>query len=111
MSDCHKAHDQGYCDTIRAVIDAPDEWLEFAIFGGPRLLGSVTSNGRIVLIGDAAHPLSGAFGSGAAFAFEDAYILKHALEYAQEKGKSTTYALDLFDSIRSPRYEGLVSCC
>jgi salicylate hydroxylase len=47
-------HYQEYCNTIRAVIDAPDEWLEFAMFGGPKL-ETVISGGRIVLIGDASH--------------------------------------------------------
>jgi salicylate hydroxylase len=46
-------HYQEYCDTIRAVIDAPDEWLEFAMFGGPKL--ETVISGRIVLIGDASH--------------------------------------------------------
>ncbi|EIW53855.1 FAD/NAD-P-binding domain-containing protein [Trametes versicolor FP-101664 SS1] len=99
-------HYQSYCPLLRKVIDAPDEWLEFAMFGGPRL-ASVTHNGRIVLIGDASHPLSGAFGSGAAFAFEDAYALKHAIDFSRRRSQNLNYALELFDTVRAPRYKEL----
>jgi salicylate hydroxylase len=98
-------HYKDYHETVRAIIDVPrdGEWLEFAMFGGPRL-ASVTRGGRFVLTGDASHPLSGAFGSGAAFAFEDAYVLARVLEYNKY---DTAAALPLFDSIRAPRYEKL----
>ena len=46
-------HYRNYCETIRQVIDAPDEWLEFAMFGGPRL--ETVVKGRIALLGDASH--------------------------------------------------------
>ncbi|OJT14496.1 2-heptyl-3-hydroxy-4(1H)-quinolone synthase [Trametes pubescens] len=99
-------HYQNYCPLLRKVIAAPDSWLEFAMFGGPRL-DSVTHHGHIVLIGDASHPLSGAFGSGAAFAFEDAYALKHAVDFARSRGQNLGYALELFDIVRAPRYREL----
>ncbi|WVR03025.1 hypothetical protein IAU60_000014 [Kwoniella sp. DSM 27419] len=99
-------HYERYCDTIRQVIAAPDEWLEFAMFGGPRL-ESVVHSGHIALLGDASHPLSGAFGAGAAFAFEDAYVLAKALEYVHVKRRSLSQALRLYDDVRSPHYKGL----
>ncbi|WRT63140.1 uncharacterized protein IL334_000043 [Kwoniella shivajii] len=99
-------HYDEYVDTIRQIIAVPDEWLEFAMFGGPRL-ESVISNNRIALLGDASHPLSGAFGSGAAFAFEDAYVLAKALAYTKAKGEPIGEALKLYDEVRSPHYKGL----
>ena len=57
-----------------------------------------------MLIGDASHPLSGAFGSGAAFALEDGWILARAIEYARSPAKSLESALEIFDEIRSPYY-------
>ncbi|WVQ82944.1 hypothetical protein IAT38_005080 [Cryptococcus sp. DSM 104549] len=99
-------HYDGYCETIRQVIAAPDEWLEFAIFGGPRL-ESVIHNGRIALLGDASHPLSGAFGSGAAFAFEDAFVLARAIAYTHTQGLPLSEALRLYDEVRSPHYKSL----
>jgi salicylate hydroxylase len=44
---------QAYSELLRAVMDVPDEWLEFAMFGGPRL--ESVARGRIALIGDASH--------------------------------------------------------
>lgn len=46
-------------------------------------------------------------GSGAAFAFEDAYVLKAVVEYSREWGRDVAYALQLFDEVRGPRYKGL----
>jgi len=77
------------------------QWKEFSAFAGPRLEKLVAWEGRVVLIGDASHPLSGAFGSGAAFALEDGWILARAIEYARGDLQA---ALDIFDDIRSPYY-------
>jgi 2-polyprenyl-6-methoxyphenol hydroxylase-like FAD-dependent oxidoreductase len=52
--------------------------------------------------------LSGAFGSGAAFAFEDAYALSSAVHYVRQKGQPLRTALELYDTIRSPHYKNLV---
>lgn len=72
-----------------------------------------------MLIGDASHPLSGnvyinsdvqkllisagAFGSGAAFALEDGWILARAIEHTRATG-GLPAALEIFDAIRSPYY-------
>lgn len=47
-------------------------------------------------------------GSGAAFAFEDAYVLKHAIDFARRRSQTLGYALELFDTVRAPRYKELV---
>ena len=61
-----------------------------------------------MLIGDASHPLSGAFGSGAAFAMEDSWVLAKAIEHTRarylEPAKGLEEALKIFDEIRSPYY-------
>ena len=46
----------------------------------------------------------GAFGSGAAFALEDGWILARAFEHSQSGPEPIKKALDIFDSIRSPYY-------
>lgn len=61
----------------------------------------------MVLLGDASHPLSGAFGAGAGFALEDAYALGRVLEWADEQGKGLKQGLRLFDDVRSPHYKAL----
>lgn len=47
---------------------------------------------------------TGAFGSGAAFALEDGWILARAIEYAQAHERPLHEALEIFDEIRSPYY-------
>ncbi|KAL5343701.1 hypothetical protein BJX70DRAFT_353307 [Aspergillus crustosus] len=91
-------YDSRIRDAVRVVEEG--EWREFATFAGPRL-DQITSWNRVALIGDASHPLSGAFGSGATFAMEDGWILARALEYTQN---SIPEALDIFQQIRSPYY-------
>ncbi len=84
----------------------PGGWREFAAFAGPRL-DNLTAWDSVVLVGDASHPLSGAFGSGAGFALEDGWILARALEYQLkiDSLNAVPEALALFDKIRSPYYQ------
>ncbi|KAJ5995564.1 FAD-binding monooxygenase [Penicillium waksmanii] len=90
---------------VRDAVDAVEEgeWWEFAGFAGPRL-DHITGWGKVALIGDASHPLSGAFGSGATFAMEDGWILARALELTQFTGRPLSDALEIFSQIRSPYY-------
>jgi salicylate hydroxylase len=50
------------------------------------------------------NPTPGAFGSGAAFALEDAWILSQALVHTRSANRPLVDALRIFDSIRSPYY-------
>ncbi|KAJ5712461.1 hypothetical protein N7493_008929 [Penicillium malachiteum] len=79
------------------------EWGEFATFAGSRL-SKITGWEKVALIGDASHPLSGAFGSGATFAMEDGWVLARALEYSQFTSRPVHDALEIFNAIRSPYY-------
>ena len=47
----------------------------------------------------------GAFGSGAAFALEDGWILARAIEYTRAHSLPTRDALAIVDEIRSPYYK------
>ncbi|CAG7950984.1 unnamed protein product [Penicillium olsonii] len=93
--------DQRLRDAVGAVPEG--EWKEFATFAGPRL-DRITGWKKVALIGDASHPLSGAFGSGATFAMEDGWILARALELTQNAAHPVEKALEIFDEIRSPYY-------
>lgn len=95
-----------YHPHVREALSKSEEgkWKEFSAFAGPRLDRLVAWEGRVVLIGDASHPLSGAFGSGAAFALEDGWVLARAIEYARG---GLGRALEIFDEIRSPYYARL----
>lgn len=46
----------------------------------------------------------GAFGSGAAFALEDGWILARAIEHTRPQPNGLAEALEIFDQIRSPYY-------
>lgn len=46
----------------------------------------------------------GAFGSGAAFAMQDGWILARAIEYSRTTSQPLAKALEIFDEIRSPYY-------
>ncbi|KAH8691159.1 putative FAD-binding monooxygenase [Talaromyces proteolyticus] len=87
-------------------------WKEFSAFAGPRL-DRLIGWGKVALLGDSSHPLTGAFGSGAAFAMEDGWILAQAIEYTTNRRLSTDQgtkaqniadALEIFNEIRSPYY-------
>ncbi|KAI2628461.1 hypothetical protein GGR54DRAFT_651302 [Hypoxylon sp. NC1633] len=79
----------------------------FDSFAGERLASSIDGRGTVALVGDAAHPLSGAFGAGAGFALEDAYVLGGALRWAHDEGRPHARGLELFDRVRSPHYAAL----
>ncbi|KAK7425339.1 hypothetical protein QQZ08_008236 [Neonectria magnoliae] len=99
----------GFCEPVRKVVAlaaAHGGTQEFALFSGPRL-ESVIALDAIALIGDASHPLSGAFGAGAGFALEDVYALTKSVEWAWKGGKGVAAALELYDRIRSPHYGDL----
>ncbi|KAH7330486.1 salicylate hydroxylase [Rhexocercosporidium sp. MPI-PUGE-AT-0058] len=94
-----------YDPIVREVLSKVPEgqWKEFSAFAGPRLEKLTGWDDKVVLIGDASHPLSGAFGSGAAFALQDSWILARAIEHTRSTG-GLSAALEIFDSIRSPYY-------
>ncbi|CAK7217096.1 hypothetical protein SCUCBS95973_003035 [Sporothrix curviconia] len=85
---------------------------EFAMFHGPRLDTVVrvhpeTHGSGVLLLGDASHPLSGAFGAGAGFALEDSYTLARALAWAHKTNRPLADALWIYDTARSAHYANL----
>ncbi|KAI0827792.1 hypothetical protein F5Y06DRAFT_283550 [Hypoxylon sp. FL0890] len=80
---------------------------KFDFFAGDRLSSAVDRFGSVALVGDASHPLSGAFGAGAGFALEDAHVLGGALRWAHDEGRPISDGLRLFDRVRSPHYSAL----
>ncbi|TVY71450.1 FAD-dependent monooxygenase tropB, partial [Lachnellula suecica] len=97
-----ESHFTDYDPRVREALAKVPEgmWKEFSAFTGPRLEG-LTAWDKVVLIGDASHPLTGAFGSGAAFAMQDGWILAQAIAHTRH---SIPAALAIFDEIRSPYY-------
>ncbi|KAJ4390562.1 hypothetical protein N0V93_004158 [Gnomoniopsis smithogilvyi] len=103
-------HFTAFTPEIREAIDKVPEgaWREFSAFSGSRLQ-HIVANGNIAIIGDASHPLQGAFGTGAGFAMEDGWLLAQLLEFYLERHscdrkRALREALGRFDQIRSPYY-------
>lgn len=93
------------CQPVQELLKLATYVEQYDYFAGPRL-ASVVQQG-IALVGDASHPLSGAFGAGAGFALEDAWVLGRAVAWARARGEPLHAALDLFDAVRSPHYADL----
>lgn len=95
------------CQPIQELFKLVTYVEQYDYFAGPRLESVIRAREGIVLIGDASHPLSGAFGAGAGFALEDAYVLAGAVEWAATEGRGLADGLRLFDGVRSPHYKAL----
>ncbi|NOV02976.1 FAD-dependent monooxygenase [Paenibacillus planticolens] len=67
------------------------------------------SRGRVVLLGDAAHPMLPNLGQGGAQAMEDAYVLARCLEKAAGAGLSEVSSVfESYEKIRIPRANQVV---
>ncbi|KAM5529137.1 hypothetical protein FOXYSP1_16981 [Fusarium oxysporum f. sp. phaseoli] len=97
---------QEYCQPIQQLLSLVTRVKRFDYFGGRRL-HPVVNHGSVALIGDASHPLSGAFGAGAAFALEDAHTLAGELLWAASSARGLEDSLNIFDDVRSPYYHAL----
>ena len=89
-----------YVATLRANLPA-DEQIYFGPFSR-LLLPAPWNRGRIVLIGDAAHPMPPHASSGAAMAIEDAWVLAESLG-AAHTGTDWQQAVDTFMARRFAR--------
>lgn len=94
---------------IIAMMRKNDIW---ALFNHPPAPTYVSENGRVALIGDAAHATTPHKGSGAAMAIEDSYVLgnlvAHALNNSSDAAKAIPAALRAYDATRRERTQRLV---
>lgn len=68
---------QGWAPPVQRLLNAADNWLTWPLFDGrPAKIG----DGRVTLIGDAAHPVLPHLAQGAGLAIEDAAVLAARLE-------------------------------
>jgi salicylate hydroxylase len=88
----------GWHPTIRTIIAATPRLLHQALYDREPLPDWRV--GRIVLLGDAAHPMLPFYAQGAAQSIEDAYILAGCLA---DGGRDWLGALDRYVQIRQPR--------
>ncbi len=84
---------------VRAVLAAAPEVHKWGIFERDPL--PTWRRGRVVLLGDACHPMTPYMASGAAMALEDAAVLSRC--FAQMKGESPERIFDTYEATRKPR--------
>jgi salicylate hydroxylase len=103
-----------FCPPVKQILHLVTGVQQYDFFAGLRLK-RVVARGSVALVGDASHPLSGAFGAGAGFALEDAFTLAGSLAWAFRAGSSSSAdthgrlsaALSIYDGVCSPHYADL----
>ena len=88
---------EGFHHDVRAVLEACPDCHKWAVLEREPL--PRWSDGRVVLLGDAAHPMTPYMAQGAATAMEDAAVLARALT----KGDCVEDAFRLYEEHRKPR--------
>ena len=84
---------------VRAVLDACPDVYKWALLERDPL--PTWRQGRVVLLGDACHPMTPYMAQGAASALEDAVVLSRCLERVRDDGIDR--ALSAYEATRKPR--------
>jgi salicylate hydroxylase/6-hydroxynicotinate 3-monooxygenase len=90
---------EGFHPDVRAVLEACPDCHKWAILEREPL--PRWSDGRVVLLGDACHPMTPYMAQGAATAIEDAAILARCLE--EVEGQDIPGAFQRYEAHRKPR--------
>lgn len=94
-----RAFYQGWHQQVRGILDRAEQVTLWGLFDRPAR--ERWSAGRVVLLGDAAHPMLPTFAQGAAQAIEDAALL--AAVAGSAASPEIPRALDLYTRLRFPR--------
>ncbi|XXX77618.1 FAD-dependent monooxygenase [Sorangium sp. So ce134] len=89
----------GWHEDLHAILSAADGTLELALYDRAAL--ARPGEGRVTLLGDAAHPMLPFFAQGAAQAIEDAWVLGRCLEGVAPEGVAS--ALRRYERARARR--------
>ncbi len=87
---------RGTAPSLRDLLALPSSWLQWSLFDLP---ARRMAEGRVALLGDAAHPVLPFLAQGAALAIEDAAALVRALD----GGSDISASLAAFEAERLPR--------
>ena len=98
IEDLKRAY-KGWNKTIETLLDYADPNTLFKWALHDRLPMKQWSKGRIVVLGDAAHPMLPFLAQGAAMAIEDGAVLANCIDNFEEVGE----AINHFEKIRKPR--------
>lgn len=88
---------KGWNPVIQRIIDEAPLLMRWSLYDRPEL--SRWHDGRVVLLGDACHPMLPFMAQGAVMAVEDAYVLARELS----RGGAVEAALRAYESKRKPR--------
>jgi salicylate hydroxylase/6-hydroxynicotinate 3-monooxygenase len=98
VNELRKAY-EGFHPDVRAVLEACPDCHKWAILEREPL--PRWSQGRVVLLGDACHPMTPYMAQGGATAIEDAAILARCIEQSHRDGIEAAFAL--YEAHRKPR--------
>lgn len=101
-----KTHYRNFGPVIRRVLEYVKSVLKWRLAYVPKLTKWVSDNGRVVLIGDAAHGVVPYLAQGAATSIEDGAALAECLDRAQSDA-DISKLLRAFEAIRKPRCEAI----
>ena len=96
----------GWGDPLKQLLSKTKDSSRWALFDAPD--AKTYCNGRMCLIGDAAHASTPNQGAGSGMAYEDAYILS-ALLGEIKTSDQICKAFEAYDSVRRPRTQRLVA--
>jgi len=107
-----------HCRAVAKCVERPSRWALHSLRPLPHYV-----DGRVVLLGDAAHAMEPHFGAGAGQAMEDAYALGRLLTHELTHAGNVDDALKVYEEVRLPfannivqrsqdvgRYCGLSAC-
>ncbi|KAH8109900.1 FAD/NAD-binding domain-containing protein [Phellopilus nigrolimitatus] len=93
---------EGWEDEVRALLELTEEPLLWAIHTVKPLPRYSDSNGRVVLLGDAAHAMTPHQGAGGGQAIEDAQVLAALLAHPRTTRETMPAVLRAYDAVRVP---------
>ena len=98
----------GWGEPVQRILDKVKDTSRWALFDAPD--AGTYVQGRVCLLGDAAHASTPHQGAGAGMAFEDAYVLSRLLGEVgkAEKGVGVEGVFRAYDEVRRPRTQKLV---
>jgi salicylate hydroxylase len=97
---------RGWGGPIKHLLSKTKDTSQWALFDAPD--AKTYCNGRICLVGDAAHASTPNQGAGSGMAYEDAYILSVLLGQVKTSDQ-ICQAFEAFDAVRRPRTQRLIA--
>ena len=94
-----------FCPTVVALLKRVDSCVKWTLAELPPLETCRSSDGRVVLLGDAWHAMLPHSGSGGSSAIEDAAVLGECVTWAYKKGLPIGRGTDAYETLQKSRVE------